>query len=49
MSYEELETLKELLEALELFYHEFGNYTRAHDVFRMLDGIKEYEDEILNQ
>jgi hypothetical protein len=49
MSYEELETLKELLEALELFYYSHGNHVRAHDVLRMLDGIKEYENDILNQ
>ena len=31
------------------WYDAFGNYTRAHDVLRMLDGIKEYENDILNQ
>jgi hypothetical protein len=31
------------------WYDDFGNYTRAADIDRLLDGIKEYKNDILNQ
>ena len=34
---------------LATWYDDFGNCTRAADIDRLLDGIKEYKNDILNQ
>lgn len=47
MTREELETLRELLEMLLAFYNDFGNYSRANSLAVVLDGIDNYEVEIL--
>lgn len=45
---EELDELKRILPKLAAWFHDFGNYTRSGNVDRLLDGIKEYESDILS-
>ncbi len=44
----DLDHLKRILPKLAEWFDHFGNYTRAGNVDRLLDGIKEYESDILS-
>ena len=44
----DMDHLKHILPKLATWFHDFGNYTRSGNIDRLLDGIKEYESDILS-
>lgn len=47
MNEERFEATIASLKDLREWFEAFGNYTRAHDVERLIDGLREYRTDIL--